>query len=193
MLEGEEKVDKLLEIISVHVFGYDDIHLEQVLGNELQKRNLTVAIAEGDVGTIIADDVARVEDAAVQIAGQVLQRWAAVANMAAIDDEPLWQRGRQREPFITQDGEQARTEHAGQGEGVEQILTAPLGELPALALSTRAVGSVFWAHAQGAKACQRRTLCLLSPSASGGRGTRRPGELGSTVPFTSSPLNLQIR
>jgi nicotinamide-nucleotide amidase len=55
----EENINKLLDIISVHVFGYDDILLEQVLGNELRQRKLTLAVAEsctgGNIGHLITN------------------------------------------------------------------------------------------------------------------------------------------
>ena len=68
----EEEVNKLLDIISVHVFGYDDILLEQVLGDELRQRKLTVAVAESCTGGNIAHMITNVSGSSDYFRGSIV-------------------------------------------------------------------------------------------------------------------------
>jgi nicotinamide-nucleotide amidase len=68
----EENVDKLLKIISVHVFGYDDILLEQVLGDTLENSKLTVAVAESCTGGNIARLITSVSGSSSYFRGSVV-------------------------------------------------------------------------------------------------------------------------
>ncbi|MBN1132666.1 MAG: competence/damage-inducible protein A [Bacteroidales bacterium] len=47
-------IDELLKLISVYVYGFDDVSVEEVLGDELRKRGLSIAVAESCTGGNIA-------------------------------------------------------------------------------------------------------------------------------------------
>jgi len=65
-------IDKLLNIIGVHVFGYDDITLEESLGLVLKERNLTLATAESCTGGNIAKLISSVPGSSAYFSGSVV-------------------------------------------------------------------------------------------------------------------------
>jgi len=65
-------IDKLLDIIGIHVFGYDDISLEESLGHVLKERNLTVATAESCTGGNIARLITSVPGSSAYFSGSVI-------------------------------------------------------------------------------------------------------------------------
>ena len=65
-------IDKLLDIIGIHVFGYDDIALEEALGLVLKERNLTVATAESCTGGNIARLITSVPGSSAYFIGSVI-------------------------------------------------------------------------------------------------------------------------
>ena len=65
-------IDKLLDIIGVHVFGYDDISLEKSLGIVLNEQNLTVATAESCTGGNIARLITSVPGSSSYFSGSVI-------------------------------------------------------------------------------------------------------------------------
>jgi nicotinamide-nucleotide amidase len=65
-------IDKLLDIIGVHVFGYDDISLEESLGQLLRERHLTVATAESCTGGNIAKLLTSVPGSSAYFKGSVI-------------------------------------------------------------------------------------------------------------------------
>ncbi len=68
----EELTDKLLEIIPQHIFGYDDISLEQALGLTLKERALSVATAESCTGGNIAHLITSVAGSSAYFSGSVI-------------------------------------------------------------------------------------------------------------------------
>ena len=74
--EAEEilkvRIGKLLDIIGVHVFGYDDISLEESLGIILKEQNLTVATAESCTGGNIARLLTSVPGSSAYFSGSVI-------------------------------------------------------------------------------------------------------------------------
>jgi len=65
-------IDKLLDIIGVHVFGYDDISLGEALGQVLRERHLTVATAESCTGGNIAKLLTSVPGSSAYFKGSVI-------------------------------------------------------------------------------------------------------------------------
>jgi nicotinamide-nucleotide amidase len=65
-------IDKLLDIIGVHIFGYDDVTLEESLGLVLKERNLTVATAESCTGGNIARLITSVPGSSAYFSGSVI-------------------------------------------------------------------------------------------------------------------------
>jgi nicotinamide-nucleotide amidase len=65
-------IDKLLNIIPQHVFGYDDISLEKVLGDLLKERGLTVATAESCTGGNVARLITSVPGSSAYYIGSVI-------------------------------------------------------------------------------------------------------------------------
>jgi nicotinamide-nucleotide amidase len=63
---------KLLNIIPQHVFGYDDVSLEKVLGDVLKEKRLTVATAESCTGGNIAHLITSVPGSSAYYIGSVI-------------------------------------------------------------------------------------------------------------------------
>jgi len=74
--EAEQMLDviisKLLDIIPEHVFGYDEISLEQSLGGLLRERGLTLATAESCTGGNIAGMITSVPGSSNYFTGSVI-------------------------------------------------------------------------------------------------------------------------
>ena len=111
---------------------------------------LRVTVLERDLAggalTVAAQDVALLDDAAIELIGvnqaQVQQGLLAVADAAAIDNPGVGQRGRQRQAGDLDRVEQLALEDLGQGLVVEQVAAALLAarlqaHLPLLACSAR--------------------------------------------------------
>ena len=65
-------IGKLLDIIPEHIFGYDDISLEESLGELLQSRDLTLASAESCTGGNIAKLITSVPGSSAYYSGSVI-------------------------------------------------------------------------------------------------------------------------
>jgi len=65
-------IGKLLDIIPQHVFGYNDISLEQSLGDLLRERGLTLATAESCTGGKIAGMITSVPGSSDYFTGSVI-------------------------------------------------------------------------------------------------------------------------
>jgi nicotinamide-nucleotide amidase len=65
-------IDKLLKIIPQHIFGYNDISLEEALGALLKERRLTLATAESCTGGNIARLVTSVSGSSAYFTGSVI-------------------------------------------------------------------------------------------------------------------------
>ena len=65
-------ISKLLDIIPEHVFGYDDILLEEALGNLLRERGLTLASAESCTGGNIAKLITSIPGSSDYYSGSVV-------------------------------------------------------------------------------------------------------------------------
>lgn len=74
--DGEKLLDKLvgklLEIIPEHIYGYNDISLEQVLGDTLKKNNLKLATAESCTGGNIARMITSIPGSSAYYTGSVI-------------------------------------------------------------------------------------------------------------------------
>lgn len=74
--DGEEMLDKLvgklLEIIPEHIYGYDDISLEQALGETLKDKNLRLATAESCTGGNIARMITSIPGSSAYYTGSVI-------------------------------------------------------------------------------------------------------------------------
>ena len=62
-------IDKLLKIIPQHIFGFNDISLEEALGSLLKERRLTLATAESCTGGNIARLVTSVSGSSAYFTG----------------------------------------------------------------------------------------------------------------------------
>ncbi len=68
----KDLVNKLLDIIPMHIFGYDDISLEKALGDTLKAKGLTVATAESCTGGNIAHLLTSVPGSSEYFSGSVI-------------------------------------------------------------------------------------------------------------------------
>lgn len=83
-------IDNLLEIISPHVFGYDDITLEESLGNLLKEMGLTLSTAESCTGGNIARLITSVPGSTAYYKGSVIAYDNRIKrDMLGVDDEVL--------------------------------------------------------------------------------------------------------
>ena len=73
-IEGEvlKQCHKLNFLISKIIFGYDDISLEEVIGNQLKKLNLTVSSAESCTGGYIAHLITSIAGSSEYFKGSVV-------------------------------------------------------------------------------------------------------------------------
>lgn len=65
-------IDKLLAIIPEHIFGFDDISLEEAMGQLLRERGLTVATAESCTGGTVARMITSVPGSSDYFTGSVV-------------------------------------------------------------------------------------------------------------------------
>jgi nicotinamide-nucleotide amidase len=65
-------IDKLLKIIPQHIFGYDDIELEEALGILLKERGLTLSTAESCTGGNVAKLITSVPGSSGYYTGSVI-------------------------------------------------------------------------------------------------------------------------
>lgn len=82
-------VGKLLKIIPKHVFGYDDISLEQALGELLKERGLTVATAESCTGGNVAHLITSVPGSSAYYNGSVIAYQNRIKTEVLNVDEAL--------------------------------------------------------------------------------------------------------
>ncbi len=117
-----------------HVLEHAPEEVDQRQGAVGGVLGLRVAIAEGDAALhrVVADQVVFANHAAIQVARQVLQSGFAVTDLAAVDDPLLRQADGQGQSGVAQGAQHLRAEHAGEGEGVEEVAAFELPPLSAL-------------------------------------------------------------
>jgi nicotinamide-nucleotide amidase len=81
-------ISKLLDIIPQHIFGFEDISLEEALGNLLRERKLSLATAESCTGGSIAGMLTSVPGSSDYFAGGVIA-YANQVKMSQLDVDPL--------------------------------------------------------------------------------------------------------
>jgi nicotinamide-nucleotide amidase len=67
-----EQIEKLEQIIGEHVFGYDDVSLQEVLGNVLSDRRLSISTAESCTGGNIARMITSVPGSSGYFKGAII-------------------------------------------------------------------------------------------------------------------------
>lgn len=67
-----EQIDKLLEIIPEHVYGFDNMPIQEVLGNILRKKALSLATAESCTGGQIAGMITSVPGSSDYYRGSII-------------------------------------------------------------------------------------------------------------------------
>jgi nicotinamide-nucleotide amidase len=87
-------IDKLLQIISKHVFGYDDISLEESLGKVLKEKGISLATAESCTGGNIAKLITSVPGSSNYYAGSVIAYENRIKqDVLGVDAQVLDQKG----------------------------------------------------------------------------------------------------
>jgi nicotinamide-nucleotide amidase len=90
----DKLVDKLLEIIPEHIYGYDDISLEQALGDTLKEKNLSLATAESCTGGNIARMITSIPGSSAYYAGSVIAYENRIkTGVLAVDPALLEEKG----------------------------------------------------------------------------------------------------
>ncbi len=82
-------IDKLLEIIPEHVFGYDDVRLEKALGDLLLEQKLSVSTAESCTGGNVARLISSVPGASAYFQGAVVAYQNEIKSTLLKVDEDL--------------------------------------------------------------------------------------------------------
>ena len=87
-------IDKLLDIIPEHVFGYDDISLEKVLGELLLEKGLNLASAESCTGGNIARLITSVPGSSAYYSGSVIAYENRIkSSVLGVDPELIKEKG----------------------------------------------------------------------------------------------------
>ncbi len=87
-------IDKLLIIIKKHVFGYDDINLEESLGDLLRERGLTLSTAESCTGGNIARLVTSIPGSSDYFTGSVVAYDNRIkTDVLQVDEDAIAKRG----------------------------------------------------------------------------------------------------
>ena len=87
-------ISKLLDIIPEHVFGYDDISLEESLGELLRDRGLTLASAESCTGGNIARMITSVPGSSSYYSGSVIAYENRIkSEVLAVDSGVIEEKG----------------------------------------------------------------------------------------------------
>ncbi len=85
---------------------------------------LAVAIAKADLACLAGEDVLLLDDAPIQVAAQIDQGLAAIANAFAIHHPVCRHTGRQLQALAGERGQHLGAKHLGQGTVVEQVSAA---------------------------------------------------------------------
>jgi nicotinamide-nucleotide amidase len=87
-------ISKLLKIIPEHIFGYDDISLEEALGTLLRGRGLSLASAESCTGGNIARLITSVPGSSSYYSGSVVAYKNSVkSNVLGVDPQVIEEKG----------------------------------------------------------------------------------------------------
>lgn len=81
-------ISKLLDIIPQHIFGFEDISLEEALGNLLREHKLSIATAESCTGGSIAAMLSSVPGSSEYFTGGVIA-YANQVKRAQLDVDPV--------------------------------------------------------------------------------------------------------
>ena len=87
-------ISKLLDIIPQHIFGYDDISLEESLGELLREEGLTLASAESCTGGNIARMITSVPGSSAYYSGSVIAYENRIKTIAlGVDPDLILEKG----------------------------------------------------------------------------------------------------
>ena len=102
-------IGKLLKIIPEHVFGYDDITLEESLGNLLRESGLTLASAESCTGGNIARMITSVPGSSTYYSGSVIAYKNRIKSMVlGVDPQVIEEKGAVSREVVEQMAEGVR-------------------------------------------------------------------------------------
>jgi nicotinamide-nucleotide amidase len=102
-------IGKLLKIIPEHVFGYDDITLEESLGSLLRETGLTLASAESCTGGNIARMITSVPGSSTYYSGSVIAYENRIKSMVlGVDPQVIEEKGAVSREVVEQMAEGVR-------------------------------------------------------------------------------------
>ncbi|MFT4543569.1 MAG: nicotinamide-nucleotide amidase [Bacteroidia bacterium] len=103
------EADKLIQLIPDLVYGFDDDTIENVVGELLRKKNLTVATAESCTGGLIAHKLTSIPGSSGYFLGSVIAYAYEVKTQSLdVDKKDLLEHGAVSEVVVTQMAEGAR-------------------------------------------------------------------------------------
>jgi len=117
--------------------------VQEVLAGQCARAALAgaaIGVAERDVPVAVIKDAGLADDAAVEVAGEILQRRRAAPHALAVHDPLVGQPGRRGQTGLVEGLEHARAEHAGERDAVEQIPPLRLAPLAAPSIPGAAGG-----------------------------------------------------
>jgi nicotinamide-nucleotide amidase len=95
--------NKLLKIIPQYIFGYDDVNLEQVLGEVLKERGLSLATAESCTGGNIARLITSIPGSSAYYTGSVIAYQNHVkTEVLKVEESVINQFGAVSQPVVEQ-------------------------------------------------------------------------------------------
>ncbi|MFA0962902.1 competence/damage-inducible protein A [Roseivirga sp. BDSF3-8] len=105
----QEQADKVMPLIEKYVYGYDEISLEEAVGNMLREAGKTLATAESCSGGYLAHQITRVPGSSDYFQGSIIS-YSNTVKMASleVDEETLKTHGAVSEPVVKQMAEGAR-------------------------------------------------------------------------------------
>ena len=107
--EIEEQVKKLQQIIPEIIYGYDDVLLEEVVGQRLRQRGQTVATAESCTGGYIAHLITSISGSSDYFEGAVVSYSNRVkSEMLGVSEKTLETHGAVSREVVTEMAEGAR-------------------------------------------------------------------------------------
>ena len=137
-------INKLLKIIPQHIFGYDDISLEQALGDLLKERGLTVATAESCTGGHIAHLITSVPGSSGYYTGSVIAYQNSIkAEVLNVDEALINSHGAVSQPVVEQMAMGVR-DHLGTDTAIATSgIAGPDGGTPDKPVGTTWISAVY--------------------------------------------------
>jgi len=145
-------IDKLLKIIPQHIFGYDEISLEQALGDLLKEKGLTLATAESCTGGHIAHLITSVPGSSGYYTGSVIAYQNSIkAEVLNVDEALINRHGAVSKSVVEQMAMGVR-DHLGTDTAIATSgIAGPDGGTPDKPVGTTWISAVYGSRVRAKK------------------------------------------